>query len=236
MAKKLTTLALIWALLSGCMPRHAPVDEPVAAPSAESEAADPLLISKLRYVRDESTSWLLRTGFIGQNGAMPFRYEDTNTRRNRAGAANPIRPGEVFFADGPAQGRFKYLGFDQRRELNPAINIEENITIVLVEDLKPNKAGKVYEIPAPLKTRDRAKHVQHDRSAVLLFEVSRDGKRPFIVQEFTRFALPPFAESKNYLLKSVSPEQIVVEYTDSKNQLREVTIEKGSRPDLGQDP
>ena len=196
-----------------------------------TDATDhPPLIKKLLFVQDESVSWLLKPGFLGQNGDMPMTYEDTRGFKNKAGAATPVKPGELFFANGAVQGRFKYLGHVKRQWVNPAINIEETVTYAQVEDQKDNKAGAKYEIPAPLKDRDRPDHIQHDRSAVLELKALGQGGKTMVIEENTRFALPADAQNKEYLLKSVSPEKIVVEYPGPDGQRLEVTIDKGSLP------
>jgi len=236
MAKHTIFLALIYVLLCGCEPKPpAPAETPAPKPKRQVEEKGPPLISKLRYLKDESKAWLIAPGFVGQRGAMPFKYEDTSGLKNRAAAAEPIWPGELFFADGPAKGRFKYLGIDEREELNPAINVEERITYALVEDQKPNKKGMVYELPSPMTQRNRPKHIQYDRSAVLMLEPMRKGDKLMTVEENTRFALPFDAKTKDYLLKSVTPYEIVVEYTDAKGKRTEVTIKKGQLPVMSGD-
>lgn len=192
----------------------------------------PLLIKKLRYVKDESVAWLLKPGFLGQDGDMPMKYEDTNGFKNSAGAGNPVKPGQLFFANGAAQGRFKYLGHVKREEMNEAINVMEEITFARIEDQKANKEGDVYEIPAPLKQGQRAKFIQYDRSAVLVLEALGQGGKQMVVEENTRFALPADAEEKQYLLKLVTPDKIVVEYPDSEGNPAEVEIQKGAMPRL----
>lgn len=194
----------------------------------------PLLLIKLRYVRDETVSWLLKPGFLNQNNELPMAYEDTKGLRNKAGAGNPVKPGELFFTTGAAQNRFKYLGHDELKQVNPSTNIEETVTLARIEDQKANKAGHVYKIPAPLKAGDRAKHIQHDRSAVMVLEALGAGSQEMIVEENTRFGLPADSPVKHYLLKSVTPEAIEVEYTPKGGQPTTIQIQKGSLPQLPQ--
>lgn len=188
----------------------------------------PPLLDKLRFVQDVTVSWLLKPGFLGQEGTMPMKYEDTKGFKNNASAANPVKPGQLFFANGAAQGRFKYLGHVKKEQMNPAINVMEEITLARIEDQKANKIGVIYEIPAPLKTGQKSKFIQHDRSAVMKLEALGQGGKEMIIEENTRFSLPAGKEEKPYLLKSVEPGKITVEYTDSDGQKRTDEILKGA--------
>jgi hypothetical protein len=48
------------------------------------------------------------------------------------------------------------------------------------------------------------------------------------VKERTKFALPPDAPEKNYLLKKVTPGSIEVEYKDANGQTQTKEIAKGT--------
>ena len=48
-----------------------------------------------------------------------------------------------------------------------------------------------------------------------------------MVEENTAFALPPTAASKDYLLNTVTPDSISVEYTDASGNRSTVDIPKG---------
>ena len=198
-----------------------------------TDVADhPPLIAKLLFVKDESVSWRLKPGFLSQKGEMPVEYKDTKGLSNKAGAGAPIKPGDIFFAVGAAQGRFKYLGSEQIKRMNEAINMQETVTLVKIEDQKPNKAGKVYQIPAPLKNAAIPKHVQHDRSAVMSLKALGESANQMVVEENTFFSLPAGQEAKPYLLKSVSPQKIVVEYPDGQGGRAEIEIPVGGMPRL----
>lgn len=192
----------------------------------------PPLITKLRYVEDKSVAWVLRPGFLSQDGSVPMRFKDGNNMANNAGAANPVKPGQLFFTNGVAQGRFKYLGHVERQQLNPAINVQETVIFARVEDQKANKAGKVYEIPAPLSQAKQGPFIQHDRSAVMKLEALGQGGKPLIIEENTHFSLPGGQKEKPFLLKSVTPEKIVVEYKDADGNTVPVEIPKGALPRL----
>jgi hypothetical protein len=189
----------------------------------------PPLHRKLTYVKDISMAWVLRPSF-GDNGSFPFVYEDSQRRQNRVPASEPIREGDVFFKSGIQQNRFKLLGSIVRKEVNPRTNEEREVTWVKIEDQKPNKRGNTYEFPAPLSPAQVNNHLQYDRTAVFTLDaVGRSGEE-FQVEENTRFALPHDAKEKQYVLKSVTPEKIVIEYKKSGLPVEVIEILKGAMP------
>ena len=186
----------------------------------------PGLISKLTYVGDESVEWVLRPGFPSGE-AFTFKYSNSLRQSNRAGAANPVPVGEVFFKEGAAQGRFKLLGSEKRTERNEAIRADVEVTYVKVEDQKPNKIGKVYEIPAQFREADARKFSHFDRTAILSLDALGMAGKEFKVEENTAFPLPPGAESSNYKLTEVTPDSITVEVTDKDGNKTTHRIAKG---------
>lgn len=188
----------------------------------------PSLITKLTYAGDEAMQWVLRPGYPGANGGFTFEYNDDLRRAARTGAVNPIAPGGLFFADGPIKERFKFLSSEKRKEMNETLNVEVEVTIVTVEDQKPNKAGMTYEIPSQFRKGDAAKFAKFDRTAILSLEALGLEGQEMKVEEFTSFALPPDAKEKSFKLKEVSPEAIVVEHTKSDGKTAEYTILKGA--------
>jgi len=191
----------------------------------------PSLIAKLMYVKDESLGWVIRPGF-GSEGKFPFTYEDTKGRRNRVKASEMIGPDGLFFDAEPMKGRYKLLGSEVRKELNKKINVEMDVTIVRIEDQRPNKKGVVYEIPSPLSEERRNEHLKFDRTAVLSLEALGLAGKEIKVEENTAFALPPGAASKDYFLKTVTPDSISVEYNDPSGSRKTLEIRKGSLPDM----
>jgi hypothetical protein len=186
----------------------------------------PSLIAKLMYVKDESLGWVIRPGF-GSEGKFPFTYEDTKGRKNRVPAAEMIAPGGLFFATEPMKERFKLLDSAVRKEVKRSTGVEMDVTIVRIEDQRSNKKGVVYEIPAPLAEERRNEHLKYDRTAVLSLEALGLAGKEFKVEENTAFALPPGAASKDYLLKTVMPDSVSVEYTDASGGRRTIQIRKG---------
>lgn len=189
----------------------------------------PALIAKLMYVKDESIAWVLRPSY-GEGGKFPFTYEDSKGAKNKVSGGEMIEPNGLFFAKGPQANRFKLLGSEVRKELNRAVNIEMEVTIVRIEDQRPNKKGVIYEIPSPLSDLRKNEHVKYDRTAVLSLEAMGHEGKEFKVEENTTFALPPDAATKDYLVKTVTPESITVEYPAPGGEKKTVTIPKGQKP------
>jgi hypothetical protein len=118
-------------------------------------------------------------------------------------------------------------------EVNPRTKAEKEVTIVTIEDQRPNKDRRKYEFPSPLQDDERKKpFVQHDRTAVFSLEALGLEGKEFRVEENTAFALPPDAPQKNYLLKTVTPDSVTVEYPDAAGGRATITINKGALPDM----
>ena len=189
----------------------------------------PSVIAKLMYVKDESTTFVVRPGFESEGG-YTFTYEDSNNQTAKVSPDAIVMPGQLFFSqDGVVKNRFKFLGTEVRQEVNERLKETVDVTYIRIEDQKPNKKGVVYELQN-FSQRDKMKFAQYDRSAVFSLEALGFSGQEFKVEENTTFALPPNGESKDYLLKSVTPEGVVVEYTDSQGQTQTVQIPKGSLP------
>lgn len=201
---------------------------------AGSDPADrddhPPLIAKLKYKGDDTVVWLLKPSFVNLKGELPMAYEDTKGMKNKAGAGSPVKPNEVFFTAGAAQNRFKYLGHEELKRVNPSTNIEETLTLALIEDQKFNKRGRIYKIPAPLKLGQRKEFYQYDRSAIMVLEALGAGSQEMIVEENTSFGLPSDSDEKRYLLKSVTPDAIEVEYKNEQGETVVIEIAKGALP------
>ncbi|MFU8892838.1 MAG: Amuc_1099 family pilus-like system protein [Luteolibacter sp.] len=211
------------------------MEEYLAGTDPNNAKSHPPLIAKLKYLSVESLSWALRPSHPDENGGNTFRYYDDfapRGRTNNTGAANPVLPGGLFFASGAAEGRFKLLGHETREQFNERTNANELRTFARIEDQHPNKKGTIYEFPAPLPEANVQLHQQHDRTAVFTLEaIGRNGVE-FKIEEFTTFTLPVDGEGPTHKLLSVTPEHAVVEYTDADGNVRNVTIPKGSLPQM----
>lgn len=174
----------------------------------------PELALKLAYVKEEAKGWFLEYG-LDMNGKWMPKFEDLETKeKNRVELTAPLSPGDTFFEKEPFKGRFKFLRIEERTEMNERLNYEQTLKYGIFEDLRPNKLGTTYEIPNTLPRAERPRYYQYDRTAVLELQALGMEGREFKVEENTRFALPPDSENKDYLLKSVSPDAIEVEWEE----------------------
>lgn len=203
------------------------LEEYQAKTNPNDEKSHPSLIAKLKYVGDESIYWLLEPGFDDGNGAFSFKFADSLRGANKLAAGAMAKPGDLMFEKGPAAGRFKMLSSEKRTEVNPSTKSEQERTYVKVEDQKANKKGKVYEIPTQIPDGNKPKFYQYDRTALLSLEALGESGKTFKVEEYTRFGLPSSSTKKDYLLKSVTPEKIEVEYTDPSGAVKTLEIPKG---------
>lgn len=193
----------------------------------------PSLIAKLMYVKDETLTWLLNPRFDSGGGAFPFNYEDSKRQVNKTGV-EPVAPGALFFQKEPMANRFKLLGSEVVKEMNPRTKIEVDVTIVRVEDQRPNKKGTIYRIPAPLNLDRKNEYVQYDRSAVLSLEALGFAGKNFVVEENTTFSLPPGTDKKDYKVLKVTPQAVEIEYPDPSGTRKTLEISKGSLPKLAE--
>lgn len=202
-------------------------EEFLAKTNPNNNKSVPELIAKLMYVKDDSLAWVIRPGY-GDNGKFPFSYLDSKQQTNKIRAGEMIEPNGLFFATGVMAQRFKLLGSETRKEISKSTKSEMEVTIVRIEDQRPNKKGLVYEIPSPLSEDRKNEYAQYDRAAVFSLEAIGLSGTEFKVDENTTFALPPTAPKKDYLLKKVTPAAVTVEYTDAQGVLKTVEIAKGS--------
>lgn len=205
------------------------VEEFKAKTDPNNNKSVPSLIAKLMFVKDESIWWVVRPGY-GSEGKFPFTYLDSKNQNNKIPMGGMVAPNEIFYEKGPAAGRFKLLGSETVKEMNKRIKLEMEVTYVRIEDQRANKKGTVYKIPAPLSEDLKMEHRQWDRSAIFSLEALGQNGTEFKVEENTAFALPPNAAKKDYLLKSVTPDKVVVEYPDTDGSRKTVEFSKGSMP------
>ena len=205
------------------------LDEFLAKTDPNNAKSFPSLIAKLMFVKDETLTWVLRPGY-GSEGSFPFSYEDTKGLKAKTGPEG-VPPNTLFFASAPIN-RFKLLGSEVRKELNKRINIEAEVTIVRVEDQRPNKIGTIYELPSPISEERKNEFRHYDRTAILSLEALGFNGKEFKVEENTTFSLPPGSDKKDYKVTKVTPESIEVEYTDSSGAKKTATLSKGSLPKM----
>lgn len=185
----------------------------------------PALVNKLKFVKDESTDWLLKfSSDLGQD-QYQFKYND---RKGENRTRNYIKAGDVFFTEGElANGRFKLLKVEARTEKNPSTGQEETYNWATIEDQKPNKKGTVYQVPKKMPDEKLGQYTHWDRTAVLTLEAAGHAGKEFKVEENTAFALPADGTEKKYLLKKVSADSVEVEFADANGGKKTLQIPKG---------
>lgn len=209
------------------------LEEFLAKTDPNNATSFPFLLAKLMYVGDESLTWVLRPGY-SSDGKFPFNYQDNKGGINKTGIDDLIAPGGFLFTKIPMMNRFKLLDTNVRKQFNKMIDIEVELTIVRIEDQRPNKKGTIYEFPSPLPEERMNEFQQYDRTAIFSLEALGLKGKSFKVEENTEFALPPDSLKKNYLVKKVTPGAVVVEYTDPTGGKKTVEISKGSLPKLAE--
>ena len=207
------------------------LEEYQAGTDPNDPKSHPSLVNKLMYVKDESLTWVLRPGPANGND-FPFKWEDSLKRTNRTVVGKDIPPNGLFFDKEPMKNRYKLLGHKVVREVSPSTHVEMEVTIVTIEDQRPNKKGVTYDLPAPLGEDRKNDHVQYDRTAVLSLQAIGFAGQEFKVEENTTFTLPPGGAKKDYLLKKVTPASIIVEFKDSQGNTKTLEINKGSVPKI----
>jgi len=204
--------------------------------SPTDDSDHPPLIAKLSFEKVESQQWLLLFGSEFSGKWVPKLDEETSKdiegkpMKNKVSFVEPVEPGGLLFAKEPLKGRFKFLKFEKREVENERLNITEEVTFAIFEDQSENKKGKKYEIPNRLPRAQRQAWLQYDRTAYLDLQAIGEKGKVFPVEEGTKFALPSSAKEKNYLLKEVTPESIVVEF-EGESGPESVTIPKGGLAD-----
>jgi len=194
----------------------------------------PALVKKLAYVKDESTMWYVQFG-LESSGKWAPRFvgvtPDKKTKlQNRVSAVEMLSPGDNFFKEGEFANRFKFTGLEEREVKSERTGLVQRVKIAKYDELKPNKVGEHYESQAGLPDAELEAKAYYDRIAVLDLRAIGYGGKDFKVEEKTKFALPPDAPEKNYLLKKVTPQSIEVEYTDADGKTQTQEIPKGGTP------
>jgi hypothetical protein len=191
----------------------------------------PPLIDKLAYLKDESTMWYVQFGFESEGKWAPkirIRTPDGKQIENKVSALEMIKPGETFFKEKEMAGRFKFTGIIEKEVTSERTNLTQMVKFGQYEDLKPNKAGDKYESQYGLPDAQLTASAYYDRFAVLDLQAVGYAGQEFKVEERAAFALPSDAPEKNYFLKQVTPDSIVVEYKDADGATQTKEIKKGT--------
>ncbi|RYD64455.1 MAG: hypothetical protein EOP83_09715 [Verrucomicrobiaceae bacterium] len=191
----------------------------------KEENADAL--DGLAYVRDESTMWYVQFG-LESSGKWAPRFvgltPDKKTKlQNRVSAVEMLKPGDTFFKEGVFEGRFKFVGFEDREIRSERTGLTQSIKFALYEELKPNKKGMRYESQAGLPDAELEAKAYYDRTAVLKF-----GEQEVRVEEYTKFRLPGNASKMEHFLKKVTPQRVTIETMGAEGKVITRVIQKGT--------
>lgn len=187
----------------------------------------PELAEKLAFVEEEAVRWFLEFGFQAGGKWIPkMQIDPPKGAKNKVPFDKGLEPGDVFFAEEPFKGRFKFIEIEEREIFNERLNINEKKQFGIYEDLKENKKGTRYEIPNRIPNAVKPQFHNFDRTAVMELRALGMAGKEFRVEENTRFSLPDGGEDKKYLLKSVTPEQIEIEW-EADGETRSRVIPKG---------
>jgi hypothetical protein len=208
------------------------LEEYLAKTHPKDDKSVPGLIDKLAYVKDESTQWYVVFGFESEGKWSPKAVAITPDKKrleNKVSATAMLAPGDMFFTEKELfKNRFRFVGISKKMVHSTRTNSDEEVNVAEYEDLKPNKKGTTYNSQYGLPENEIPSHAYYDRTAVLELQAIGEKGHDFKVEEGTAFALPQSSTEKKYFMKSISPEAIVVEYTDAAGAKQTATISKGS--------
>ncbi|HEY1121110.1 MAG TPA: Amuc_1099 family pilus-like system protein, partial [Haloferula sp.] len=143
--------------------------------------------------------------------------------QNRVSAVEMLMPGDTFFKEGLFEGRFKFIGIEDRQIRIERTGLTQYVKIAIYEDLKPEKKGMRYESQAGLPDAELEAKAYYDRTAIL-----KSGEREFRVEEYTKFRLPDNASKKEHFLKKVTPQGVTIETVGADGKVITREIPKGT--------
>ncbi|HEY1120545.1 MAG TPA: Amuc_1099 family pilus-like system protein [Haloferula sp.] len=198
--------------------RHGRFPLPPMATAEASVDAQAGTLDGLSYLKDESTMWYVRFG-LESSGRWAPRLLGVNPDKrtkfeNRVSAVEMLDVGDTFFKEGVFANRFKFTGVEEREVKSERTGVTQYVKFALYEDLKPNKKGMRYESQASLPEAEIQSKAYYDRTAIL-----KSGDEEMLVEEMTKFKLPGDPTGKEYFLKKVTPQGVVVEATGANGEV-----------------
>jgi secreted protein with Ig-like and vWFA domain len=198
---------------------------PATIPMPVAGEADAL--AGLRYLNDESIMWYVQFGLESSGKWAPRFVGLTPSKKtklqNRVSAVEMLSVGETFFREGDFANRFKFTGLEERVVKSERTGLTQHVKFATYEDLKPNKVGERYESQSGLPEAELEAKAYYDRSAVL-----KSGDQELLVEERTTFTLPGDPSGKEYFLKKVTPQGVVVETKGANGEVISREISKGT--------
>lgn len=189
------------------------------------------LISKLEVVTVESDFWLLLfKSVLGKGYQFDFQFKGVGQRgqTNRIPASEAVQKGDSFFKRGVAKDRFVLKDIEAREEDGPTGRRPRDWAIV--EDQRPNKKGKTYELQFNLPAAKRRESTQYDHTVTFSLNAINEAANHFKVEENEQFTLPHSGGSLKYTLVEVKlgpdrkPVAVVVQSGDNPAEIREIPV------------
>lgn len=216
------------------------LEEFEAKTSPIDSKAYPALINKLQYAKYESAGYFL--WFSSALGPEKYQFKivplppqfeaaapaekeaylgSSGLKYNRT--KDYLGRGANIFTEGFGKDRFKLKSVEQKDVTNEATKLTEKKEFATIEDLVQRNE---FDIPKTPNTRQRPGTVRYDRTAVLILNAVGAEGVEFKVPENTAFGLPSDSPKKDYLLKTVTANSIVVEYKDAEGKTQTIEIKK----------
>lgn len=156
----------------------------------------PSLFAKVRLSELKKEQWLLKFTNFGAAG-LNFRIAGLQGGKrveNRIGGGGAVPAGKTFYPNEPYKGRFEYVELFQKQVRGIPRDFAK------VKDLKPGKAGRIYEIASNNKA------LETDYTAVLYLDTPTEKSKTFSVEEGMSFSLPfnEAADEKPFRVKEIS--------------------------------
>jgi hypothetical protein len=204
--------------------------------AAETDPNDPkshgALLTKLEVKVVESDMWLLLfksvLGGSGYQFDMQYKAFGGPVQSNRIPAQDAVEKGNSFFKNDPGKDRFVLIDVEGRMEDGPTGRRPRNWAIV--EDQRPNKKGKKYELPFNLELVQRREATQYDHTVTFSLNAIGEAANTFKVEENGKFSLPTGGTELNYTLVEVKlgedrlPASVVVQMGDDESTRREIPV------------
>ncbi len=196
------------------------------------------LITKLEVVTVESDLWLLLFKSVlgkGYQFDLQFKAFGKRVQNNRIPASEAIKKGDSFFKREPGKDRFMLKDIEARQEDGPTGRRPRDWAIV--EDLRPNKKGKTYELQFNLPAAKRRESTQHDHTVTFSLNAIGESGNQFKVEENGKFSLPNHGTDLKYTLIEVKlgddrkPSSVVVQVGDDSTKIREIPVPKPKDPE-----
>lgn len=201
-------------------------EEYVAQTDPTDFKSHPDPVSKLSIAKVVSTIYHVKPTDYGEDN-YKFKIENARqVQRNKMGQ-EPIKKGLVIpFVGDLMKGRLMFKDVVMKEVKRSGATTEEKIW--MIEDLKPNKQGTIYQFNRRGDRIDGGPKGIIDSTVELTLNALNQAGSPFKVEENTRFSLPydDNAAEKPYLLKfvDVKAQTAVIEYKNADGKPQQLKL------------